>query len=317
MLRGSTRVGERWLTTTVLAPAKLNLVLAVGGRRPDGYHEVVSVMQAIDLCDSLQVAVELVEPGRPRASHRAMRVEVDAPGLDGGDTLVTRALEALGLRAGVRLHARVQLDKQIPAGAGLGGGSSDAAAALRAVNDLLGLVDDAALVGVAAMVGSDVPFFLGDSGSAVLTGRGEVMHELPALPPARWVVAWPGTHRSTAAVYRRYRPGPTGLPSRSEAVADATAARFRNDLEQASCEGDPPMMELMMALQDAGGRPFVCGSGSAVAVLVAGGEEAEQHLCDAARSAGAPFVAVARSCDRTGTAYPQAVGEPGLRPGER
>ena len=154
------------------APAKINLLLRVGGRRPDGYHEVASLMARVDIADTLTLAP-------------AARTVVDCPGLDGGDTLVTRALQAFAdaVEPGVApagFHA--VLAKRIPAGAGLGGGSSDAAAALRAANQLCGdPLSAAQLAGLAATIGSDVPFFLGPP-SAIARGRGEQVTPGPALP---------------------------------------------------------------------------------------------------------------------------------------
>ena len=145
------------------APAKINLVLRVGRERPDGYHEVVSLLARIDLVDMLMVAP-------------AARTSVTCPDIPGGDTLVTRALHAFrhAARHGGGFH--VGIAKRIPIGAGLGGGSSDAAAALRAAN---GLVDDpldeAELTAVAAEIGADVPFFLGPP-VAIARGRGDSLH---------------------------------------------------------------------------------------------------------------------------------------------
>lgn len=154
-----------------LAFAKLNLTLEVLGRRADGYHEVRTILQTIDLADRLEI-----QP------YPTLRVECDDPALNGEANLVWRAAMALARCHNVPPQAAVFIQKHIPVGMGLGGGSSDAAAALVALNQLwglaLGLPD---LAQVAAGVGSDVPFFLW-GGTALAEGRGERIQPLPSLP---------------------------------------------------------------------------------------------------------------------------------------
>jgi 4-diphosphocytidyl-2-C-methyl-D-erythritol kinase len=156
------------------APAKLNLVLEVTGRRGDGYHEIASVMQTIDLADTVRLeeaaSIELQVAGEE---------QLGVP-LEGPRNLAYAAAHALAEAAG-RSDAgvRIELEKRIPAGLGLGGGSSDAAAVLRGLNQLWGLdLGDASLSEVAAGVGSDVAFFL-RGGAAYVTGRGERVEALP------------------------------------------------------------------------------------------------------------------------------------------
>jgi 4-diphosphocytidyl-2-C-methyl-D-erythritol kinase len=155
----------------VRAFAKINLTLEVLGRRPDGYHEVCTILQTIDLADRLEV--------QPAAS---LQVECDAPALAGEANLVWRAATALAARQGIRPQARIRIHKAIPVGMGLGGGSSDAAAALVALNHLWGLdLPAAELAQVAAGLGADVPFFLW-GGTALAQGRGDQVSPLPSLP---------------------------------------------------------------------------------------------------------------------------------------
>lgn len=171
-------------TLVLPAHAKLNLDLAVLGVRPDGFHEIWTRFQAISLHDLLQV--------EPAASTM----------LIGGsdEDIVLRAQRALEEAAGQPLPARFQLVKRIPAGAGLGGASADAAAALRGLAQLYGLTCD--LREVAANLGADVPFFL-VGGAAAATGRGELL--TPAPPGRGWyALAWPGFSISTPAVYGRW-----------------------------------------------------------------------------------------------------------------
>ncbi|MCH8206346.1 MAG: 4-(cytidine 5'-diphospho)-2-C-methyl-D-erythritol kinase [Chloroflexi bacterium] len=153
---------------TLKAYAKVNLTLEVLGRRDDGYHDIVSIIQTIDLADTLTL-----EPAE------ALTLECDDPGLQCSDNLVMRAASLLAEAAGTRDGARMLLSKGIPVAAGLGGGSSDAAAALTGLNSLWGLdLSTDELTPIAAQVGSDVPFFL-HGGTAMVKGRGEVVRPLP------------------------------------------------------------------------------------------------------------------------------------------
>jgi 4-diphosphocytidyl-2-C-methyl-D-erythritol kinase len=145
-----------------VAPAKINWTLEVLGRREDGYHEIRSVMQTIDLCD---------EVWAERADEA--RFETTAGSALSEDDLIVRATRAFEERVGRALPARIRVEKRIPVASGLGGGSSDAAATLRLLNQLHGIglsIEDLAVVG--AVVGSDVPFFM-HGGTALVEGRGE------------------------------------------------------------------------------------------------------------------------------------------------
>jgi 4-diphosphocytidyl-2-C-methyl-D-erythritol kinase len=172
------------------AAAKINLALLVGSRRSDGLHEVVTVMQRVDLCDSVEV-----EPAQTLVVEGYRR-----------DTLVRSALAKLASAAGVDPAWRVKLGKSIPLASGLGGGSADAAAALTLANRTLAdPLDSASLADLAAEVGSDVPFFL-TPGPKLAEGAGESLRPLE-LPQDYWVVvALPRFARksSTAEVYRRF-----------------------------------------------------------------------------------------------------------------
>jgi 4-diphosphocytidyl-2-C-methyl-D-erythritol kinase len=162
----------------LIAPAKLNLTLEVTGRRPDGYHDLVTVMQTIDLADRVWL-------------EEALTLEIELSGdyqlgvpIEGPRNLAFKAAQALAAAAGiVNPGARMRLEKNIPAGMGLGGGSTDAAAVLRGLCALWRLdISADALNDVAASVGSDVPFFL-HGGAALVTGRGEFVEPLPDGAP--------------------------------------------------------------------------------------------------------------------------------------
>jgi 4-diphosphocytidyl-2-C-methyl-D-erythritol kinase len=259
-----------------LAPAKVNLVLRVGAPREDGYHDVASLLVALDVGDEVDVLP-------------APATSVHAPGLSAGDTLVTRALEVLARRAGHDGGFSVRVDKRIPVGAGLGGGSSDAGTALRLANALLGEpLDEAGLMQVAAAVGSDVPFFASGATAAVATGRGEALR--PAAPPARFAVAlaWPGQPVSTGEVYGRYRPAwndagfaraAAGVGLAARADLRTLAALVANDLGPAAEEACPASAALRRALSARGAlAAAVSGSGSAVFGLFGSLDDARAAL---------------------------------------
>ena len=160
----------------VRAYAKINLTLEVLGRRPDGYHEVRTILQTIDLADVLSFT-----------SSPRLEMECSAPGLDGEDNLVWKAVLALRAATSCDRGARIRLEKHIPIGMGYGGGSSDAAATLKALNVLWSInMDDTDLQSIGSSLGSDVPFFL-TGGTSLGEGRGELLTDLPPMPQ-RWMV---------------------------------------------------------------------------------------------------------------------------------
>ncbi|HEY0180701.1 MAG TPA: 4-(cytidine 5'-diphospho)-2-C-methyl-D-erythritol kinase [Dokdonella sp.] len=174
------------------APAKLNLFLHVVGRRDDGYHLLQTVFQLLDRGDTLRLRV--------RDDGEIRRVE-PLPGVAAEDDLAVRAARALQAAAGVRLGADVAIDKRIPLGGGLGGGSSDAATALVALNALWNArLDEDALAGIALSLGADVPVFVRGR-SAWAEGVGERLTPV-SLPPRWYVVVDPGVQVPTAALFR-------------------------------------------------------------------------------------------------------------------
>jgi 4-diphosphocytidyl-2-C-methyl-D-erythritol kinase len=194
------------------APAKVNLALVVGPSREDGKHEVATVLQRIDLGDRVAIAAA------PSLEVRGFRA----------DTLVREALAALAAAAGVEPRWRATIVKRIPVAAGLGGGSSDAATALRLANDtLVSPLPDAGLRSLAATLGADVPFFLAD-GPQLGRGDGSELASLD-LPQDYWVLlALPrgAVKDSTASVYRSFdeRGGAEGWEQRRDALEQALAA---------------------------------------------------------------------------------------------
>ncbi|WP_043931800.1 4-(cytidine 5'-diphospho)-2-C-methyl-D-erythritol kinase [Bacillus sp. EB01] len=179
----------------VKAPAKINLSLDVLHKRPDGYHEVEMIMTTIDLADRLELSPN--ETGQIKIVSQSRFVP------DDHRNLAYQAAQLLKDRFGVKQGVTISIDKIIPVAAGLAGGSSDAAAALRGLNKVWGLglsLDELAVLG--AEIGSDVSFCV-YGGTALATGRGEKIEQLPT-PPTCWVIlAKPFTGVSTADVYRR------------------------------------------------------------------------------------------------------------------
>jgi 4-diphosphocytidyl-2-C-methyl-D-erythritol kinase len=255
------------------AAAKINLALVVGPRRSDGLHEVVNVMQRVDLCDTVEV-----EP--------AARLRVEG---FRKDTLVTSSLMKLSAAAGENGGWKVRLEKRIPLAAGLGGGSADAAAALSLANATLpSPLEEEQLEDLAAEVGSDVPFFL-SPGPKLAEGAGEYLRPLE-LPQDFWIVlALPRRARkvSTAAVYERFDElgGEEGFAERRVVLLDALASARRprdfaafppNDLALAA--GRPKLVDELTAR--GAFRADVSGAGPAVYGLF-------HHRADAARAARA------------------------------
>ena len=252
---------------SVLAPAKLNLRLDVGPPGADGYHPLRSLFVALSgLADHLRVAP-------------AARREVICPLVPERENLVWRALDALEDHVGRRLPVRVTIDKRIPAKAGLGGGSSDAAATLRAARSLFDLaLGDGELEAVAARVGSDVPFFI-RAGAQWATGRGERLRPT-RVPPFAAVLALDDEALATPAVYRRFDP--LGVPAPGAATGapppplPAPAAWVGNDLWPAAHALAPSLGRTARALRAAGARAVVlCGSGACLAGITATFEEAQ------------------------------------------
>ena len=284
---GSTDAGPKGVLQ-VNAYAKLNLTFEVLGRRDDGYHEVCTVMQTIDLADRLEF--------QPAPS---LSLECDFSGLAGRDNLVWQAAEALAraasidtgacldYRGGVTAGARIRLVKAIPPAMGLGGGSSDAAATLMALNRLWGLdFPETRLAAIAAGLGSDVPFFL-RGGTALAEGRGERITPLPPLPPLPVTLAIPGIELTdkTRRMYSRLTPahysdaGVTrqllrllrgGEFTDASAAAGSLAGGLYNAFQPVADWEFPALAEMRRAVTAAGGPLLhLCGAGPALFAIAA------------------------------------------------
>ncbi len=181
---------------TLTAPAKINLFLEVLGKRPDGYHELETVMQEIDLVDTLT----LEEMGK---GIELTCTQPDVPCDE--NNLVWKAIHTFQKDTGVKKGIKVHLEKRIPVAAGLGGGSSDAAATLRGINTLCNTgLNDSELMDMAARLGSDVPFFI-KGGTALCKGRGEIVTALTVRRKFSYIILYPDIKVSTAKVYNNLK----------------------------------------------------------------------------------------------------------------
>ena len=278
-------------TITRHAPAKINLTLDVGARRPDGYHDIRSVMQTVALHDTLTVTPTPEQPG-----VRLTVTGEEAAGVPADETnLVHRAAvryqkiaAARQTLPGNQSGLQITLHKRIPAQAGLGGGSSDAAAALLAVNDLFGLALSAGrLTEIGVSLGADVPFFL-TGGTALVEGLGERVTPLPPLEPA-WpmVLVKPPVGVSTAAAYAALDAQPDRVPGQATKAWLRDECQLSNDFEAVILPAYPEIAMAYAALcwTDRNGesfRPLLCGSGAALFCRAAS-LEAAQRLADYVR----------------------------------
>ncbi|HEX3559787.1 MAG TPA: 4-(cytidine 5'-diphospho)-2-C-methyl-D-erythritol kinase [Pyrinomonadaceae bacterium] len=272
---------------TLPAFAKINLGLRVRGRRDDGYHEITTVFQTITLHDKL--TFEAWPDERLELVCRDPDIPVDE------SNLVLRAALALRERYGVRRGARVSLEKRIPAGGGLGGGSSDAAVALVALARLWGIETDVReLSKIGARLGADVPFFL-TGGTALGTGTGTDITPLQDAPEMHLVVVTPGVRVSTAEAYRRL-----GAPAltKDTAVVNLSVSRAEaefygslrgvtaNDFEAVVVRLEPEIGRARDALRGAGARrAMISGSGSSVFGVFESEREAGR-ACEALKAEG-------------------------------
>ncbi len=257
----------------LLAPAKVNLYLRVLGRRPDGYHDLRMLMAPVSWFDRLRV-VRLEDPGRVE-----MAVEGREGPPPGEDNLCVRAARFYFAEAGVAGGARIRLRKRIPAGAGLGGGSSDAAAVVMGLERLFGrALPGEARRRAAFAVGADVPFFFA-RGPAWVEGIGERVRPLPGAGRPLWLtVVWPGVFLSTGSVFSRLTKGltsPGAAPRITQFNFQGVARGLRNDLQAAALIEMPAIGSALGALRRAGAdHTLMSGSGSAVFGLLPGAAEA-------------------------------------------
>jgi 4-diphosphocytidyl-2-C-methyl-D-erythritol kinase len=239
------------------APAKLNLDLVLTGRRPDGYHELDSVVVFADLGDELAAA-----PAEGLTVECAGPFAGDLPPGDGN--IVRRAALRLAEAVGAAPRVRLRLEKRLPVASGIGGGSADAAAALRALARLWRVpADTPALAATARTLGSDVLACLG-SRSARMRGVGELIEPMPAMPVFDLVLVNPGRPLATAEVFAAVRPERFGRRAEPvSAVPDLDwLRRSRNDLEEPARGRMPAIGDLLRTLAAAPGCRLARMSGS-------------------------------------------------------
>jgi 4-diphosphocytidyl-2-C-methyl-D-erythritol kinase len=256
----------------VIAPAKINWTLEVLRARPDGYHEIRSVLQTIDLYD-----IVTLEPAR----KVAVELRGDATTLAGEDpeqNLAYRAAMAFRERAGIRRGVHITLEKRVPIAAGLGGGSSDAAAVLRGLNALWDAGQpEFNLIEIAGEIGSDPPFFIA-GGTVEVSGRGELVTRLRDAVAATIVLAVPPpAHRGekTATMYAALTPdhyaegdATIGVRETVEAGRPILDEELANVFERVAAQVQPETAMAMGALSAQGHAPHLCGSGPSYFLLV-------------------------------------------------
>ena len=261
-------------TISLVAPAKINLSLRILEKRADGFHELETLMVPISLADTVEVS---------HGTGHEITLTCNDPELPtGAENLCVEAAEAFRVATGLDHGIAITLLKRIPHGAGLGGGSSDAAAVLKGLNELFDhpLVDEE-LHQIAATLGSDVPFFLG-SGPAWCRGRGEILEPTSALPKRTLLLIKPPFPVPTAWAYKKYAE-----LKESERLPDQSEKQFLGELEIINDLEAPvfhkylllPVMKTWLRQQPGVESAFMTGSGSTmVAVLTP--ETASEKIAD-------------------------------------
>lgn len=265
----------------VLAPAKINLTLLIAGKRPDGYHDLESIMAKIDYCDQLDF-----EWG----SKPGIELVCDGPFWvpEGPENLVWKAARRVLDTAGKDLPIKITLTKNIPAGTGLGSGSSDAAATLMGLNRLAKLgLSEQQLHDIAASLGSDVNFFLGGP-MAFCTGRGEKIRPIPALFPFKVLLILPNVNTSTKRVYENYKHDSSQYSAAAAKIneflgknrVDFAAKMCANMLEESCFRLHPDLAAIKKTAAKLMGKD-VClsGSGSAMFCLLDNDDDAAIEHC--------------------------------------
>ena len=249
---------------TLEAPAKVNLSLRVLGRRPDGFHEIETVMAPLDLADRLEMSP---------AEKSGMEFSCSDPSLPtDGSNLVCKAVEVFAAATGREFGVRIHLEKKIPHGAGLGGGSSDAAAVLKGLNKLLATnLSVEELENIAAGIGSDVPFFIRGV-PAVCRGRGERIEPVEGVPAAEILLVKPPFGISTAWAYGAWASSPKSPETFSARFGSIS---MMNDLEAPvfSKHLQLPVLKRRLAEFEGVRAAMMSGSGSTVFAVLEGPAE--------------------------------------------
>ena len=290
----STRPGPASRRLRCHAPGKINLGLRVVGRRADGYHELVSLFAPLDFGDEVEVAV---------SESTSLELEIKLEGTSravpsDATNLAYRAAKAFAEAAGLNCRIELRIEKRLPVGAGLGGGSSDAGAVLRALCDLFpGALDGSRLAEIALELGADVPFFL-DPRPTMVTGIGERLEAVDGLPSLPVLLANPGIALATADVFRtfaaiqpaltqsasdRRAPPLSGATDPGWTFTGAAGLGLENDLEPIAIRLCPPIARLQRQIWATGAQAVgMSGSGATVFGLFESTKAAEHALEEAA-----------------------------------
>ncbi len=254
----------------VLAPAKINLSLKILGRRSDGFHEIETVIAPISFYDEIKV--------EKRSGKTGIVFRCDVPSVpQGDDNLVVRAAKAFVAKAKIDAAISIELQKKIPHAAGLGGGSSNAASTLLALNQLFETnLPREALSKIAETIGSDIPFFIFQS-AAVCKGRGELVTPLKLRQRLSLLLVKPGFAVSTSWAYHHFL-GSGEIPRVSYATQEFGGQTFVNDLERPAFEKFVFLAQLKMWLlkQPEVGAALMSGSGSATFAVLREHAEADR-----------------------------------------
>lgn len=266
----------------VLANAKINLTLFVGEKQADGYHGISTLMQEISLCD--RISLEPCDSDMFFVSDSRLPAD--------NNNLCVKALTAFRTKTGIKQSVRISLEKHIPFMAGLGGGSSNAAAVLKALDTLFDTIlsyDE--MTAMAATIGSDVPFFIG-GGCSRCVGRGEIIADRFELPTLYITVAKGNAGLSTPEMYRAFDSFGTPISDHaSERIAhcgdiSGIAKRIYNSFDDIACQKCPEINQIKQKMLDLGALgSMLCGSGSAVFGIFDSKAQSEQ-AADALRSDG-------------------------------
>ena len=273
-------------SAVVRACAKINLFLEVGERKTDGYHDIVTVMQSVGLCDTVSLTAE-------SSAAASVSIECDDDSVPcGKENTAFRAAAEFMKATGVPLSVGISIKKTIPSQAGLGGGSADAAAVLSALNRMSGdLLSETELSEAAANVGSDVPFCL-RGGTRLCTGMGEILSEPLSVPRFHVVIIKPRAGVSTKAAYSlidslppgRKKRKPSGmLSSLAKGNTDRIPGLLYNIFQKVVTDGKDDIATAISLLRETCGCSLLSGSGSSVFGLTA---DRETAVAAAERAAG-------------------------------
>ncbi len=257
-------------TITLLSPAKVNLTLEVLGKRPDGYHEIRSIMQPVDLFD--KVKIDVLEGNGIAIETKGLEIPA------GNLNLAWKAADIFVKQSGLRARVNIFIKKAIPVGAGLGGGSSNAASVLVGLNKITEKLSQRDLMNLSPKIGADVAFFIGCR-SALAEGIGETITMIKDLPLFNFILINPGFEASTPDVYKHWDRSQT--EAKQPADIEKTITLFtkgefplRNDLEQPAIDLYPEINTLKELLLSLGAEAAsMTGSGPTVFAVFKGGKE--------------------------------------------